>query len=238
MTWVIAIAFTQTSCIFNFDDGIGCINGQGSIVTQNLNVSNFDGISLQMSAKVIIRQGNNFKVSAEGYANIIDRLSLNVQSGIWYIDTRNGCINNQGRLTITIEMPRLTTLRISSSGDITSDNIFVVNNNVSLVISGSGNIDLGLQALDLDSRISGSGNIFLEGSANNFYHQVSGSGDLKAFNFKTRRTETQISGSGNSEISVSENLTVRISGSGDVAYKGNPKIDSRISGSGRLINAN
>jgi hypothetical protein len=67
---------------------------------------------------------------------------------------------------------------------------------------------------------------------------VSGSGDLKAFNFKTRRTETQISGSGNSEISVSENLTVRISGSGDVAYKGNPKIDSRISGSGRLINAN
>ena len=238
MFWASAIALTQTACVFNFDDGIGCINGQGPIVTQTLNVSNFDGISLQISAKVIIRQGANYQVTAQGYGNIIDRLRLNVQNGIWYIETTNGCINNFGNLTITVTMPRLSSLRISGSGDITSDNIFSVNNNVDLNISGSGKMDLGLKAEDVNCRISGSGDIFLEGSANNFYHQVSGSGDLQAYSFKTRRSEVQTSGSGDTQISASDYLKVRISGSGDVFYRGNPNIDSSISGSGRLVNAN
>jgi hypothetical protein len=44
-----------------------------------------------------------------------------------------------------------------------------------------------------------------------------------------------VSGSGNCELAVSEQLKTRISGSGKVRYKGNPAVSTTISGSGSVM---
>ena len=55
---------------------------------------------------------------------------------------------------------------------------------------------------------------------------------------KLEKADVTISGSGDAEVTVSDDLDVKITGSGDVYYKGNPDLDVNITGSGEVINAN
>ena len=233
----LALTLTQFSCDFDFDDGIGpCVRGNGNTVSRDLNLPDFTGVDLDISAEVIITQGDNFKVTVEGESNIIAELERDVRNGIWEIDF-DRCVRDMDELTIFITMPRVRSLSISGSGIITSTNILKVDD-IDLSISGSGKIDVGLDADDISSRISGSGRVVLEGESNSVEHTVSGSGDLFAFLLQTRDADIRVSGSGNSEVNVSDNLTVRISGSGDVYYRGKPQVEVSVSGSGKLVNAN
>ena len=86
--------------------------------------------------------------------------------------------------------------------------------------------------------ITGSGNIKLEGLGDELDIRITGSGDVAAFNLDVVRARVEITGSGNAEVSVEDELDVKISGSGDVRYKGNPSLDVNISGSGRVVDAN
>ena len=237
LTFGLMLALTQFSCDFDFDDGFGpCIRGNGNNVSRTLNLPDFTGVDLDISAEVIITQGDSFKVTVEGESNIIAELKTNVRNGIWEIDL-DRCVRDMDDLTIFITMPRIRSLSISGSGSITSTNIMNVDD-IDLSISGSGKIDVGLDADDVFSRISGSGRVVLEGESNSIEHTVSGSGDLFAFQLKTRDADIRVSGSGNSEVNVSDNLNVRISGSGDVYYRGKPQVEVSVSGSGKLVNAN
>ena len=86
--------------------------------------------------------------------------------------------------------------------------------------------------------IFGSGKIKLTGIADDLDLGISGSGDYKGFSLEAITTEVQISGSGEVEVLVTDQLDVRISGSGDVYYKGFPELDIEISGSGEVVNEN
>ena len=58
----LALTLTQFSCDvdFDFDDGIGpCVRGNGNNVSRELNLPNFTGIDLDISAEVIIRATRN-----------------------------------------------------------------------------------------------------------------------------------------------------------------------------------
>ena len=242
--WVPALfimALSLNSCIIDFDgdgDGFGtnCIRGSGPNVVEILDINEFDGLSLQISANVFITQGPVFEVRAEGQANIIRELELDVRDGFWEIEF-DRCVRNSNDLRIYITMPVITELQISGSGDIFGENIFVTDD-IFLRISGSGNMDLGLDSDDVNLTISGSGNMRLEGTADDLSIQIAGSGDVFAFDLASSSANINIRGSGDAEVAVESTLDVRISGSGDVFYKGNPIIDSSISGSGRVIDAN
>lgn len=235
----VALLFTP-GCFLDFDDDddfFGCVDGDGSIVSEEINLRDFDGIELKISADVYIRQGAEQEVIIEGQRNIIDEIERDVDDGIWEIETDRCIRYDSDDLRIYITVPDITLLRISGSGDIISENTLVVDD-IELAISGSGTIDAALDADDINAKVSGSGDILLEGKGDVLTYNVSGSGDLRAFNLQLRAANITISGSGDADVRVSDELDVRISGSGDVSYKGNPQIDTRISGSGRVINAN
>ncbi|MFN7116575.1 MAG: head GIN domain-containing protein [Saprospiraceae bacterium] len=226
-------------CLFDFDDDedfFGCVNGDGSIVSEEINLRDFDGIDLRISADVYVRQGAEQRVVIEGQRNIIDEIERDVDNGIWEIET-DRCIRSYDDLRIYITVPDVTLLRVSGSGDIVSENTLVVDD-IELSISGSGTIDAALDADDINAKISGSGDILLEGEADQLVLTISGSGDFRAFNLPLRSANVTISGSGDVDVRVEDELDVRISGSGDVNYKGNPRVDARVSGSGRVVNAN
>lgn len=242
LSWLLLASigiFSINGCFINGDDDDGffnCVNGNGPIVTETISVPNFSGISLEMDADVIIKQGPVQEVVVEGKANIIDELERDVSGGIWEIEADH-CIRDVGSLKIFITVPDITLLKISGSGNIISDNTLVTND-IDLNISGSGDMDIALEADDINANISGSGKIFLEGSADELDFKTSGSGDLRAFSLFCRVVDINISGSGDAEVNASEILNVRISGSGDVFYKGNPVLNVQISGSGQVINSN
>ncbi|MBK7477859.1 MAG: DUF2807 domain-containing protein [Haliscomenobacter sp.] len=227
-----------SSCIVDFyDDNDGpCIRGSGPVVSETINVPDFTGISLDISANVYITQGPEFRVKAEGYANIIDELNRRVRNGVWEI-TLNDCVRNTGDLTLYITMPEVQSVHNTSSGDIISENILVTDD-LYLTNTGSGDVDLGIDADDLEARLTGSGKLFLEGEADELTLDVTGSGDYRGFKLKLNRADIRTTGSGDAEIWVLNYLKARISGSGDILYRGSPQIDFSGSGSGDLINAN
>lgn len=240
MLFSLAIILLSGSCFIDLDNDDGffgsCVNGEGPIVTRDLNIAPFNGIELPISADVFLSQGPEQKVIVEGKSNIIDEIELNVQDGIWVVEF-NRCVRDIGLLRIFITMPDLTRLRVPGSGDVASENTFVIQD-LEIDIPGSGNVGLSLDADDLDIEIPGSGRLALDGVADETKYRISGSGNVRAFNLECRTADISIPGSGDVEVFVTEFLRVRISGSGDVYFRGNPELDISITGSGDVIDAN
>lgn len=232
------LALLCNSCLIDLDDDLigNCINGNGPVISEELFVSPFDGIELQLSASVSIRQGPTQRITVEGSSDVIDRLDLRVRNGILFIDL-DRCIRNLRDLRFFITIPSITYLSIAGSGEIVSENFLLVDD-IELFISGSGDMDLGLEADEVFASISGAGTILLEGVANDTDLEISGSGDYLTFGLETLTSSVRIRGSGSAEVLVREALFVNISGSGDVLYRGLPILDVNISGSGAVINAN
>ena len=219
------------------DDGsFGCTAGSGSIVEETFQFSEFKGLRLKCSADIFITQGEEFSVVAESQANILDNLDLQLDGDVLEIDL-DGC-NRDFQLSLFITMPELTFLKISGSGNITGENLFT-SENLTLRISGSGNMDLDLDYQTVNTKITGSGNMDLRGLCDEFDYTISGSGDINSFGLISDDGFIDITGSGDTEVFVNEFLSVKITGSGDVLFKGNPaEITSNITGSGDLRDVN
>lgn len=232
------LASLTSGCIIDInDDGLQtCIRGEGGIVTEELNMSSFTGFDLQIAADVYVTQGSEFKVVAEGQANIIRDLELDVRNGFWQIEF-DRCVRRMDDLRIYITMPEIDEIEVSGSGSVYGENVFDVND-ILLRIDGSGDMDLALNADDIEANIDGSGGIRLEGTADDIFLRITGSGLFRAFDLTCNTANVRVDGSGDAEVSVETELNVRITGSGDVLYKGNPSVDADIDGSGRIIDAN
>jgi hypothetical protein len=235
---LLVLALAISACDFDWDDDdFGpCVSGEGSIVSRELDLANFDAVTLSSSINVKITQGATQKVVVEGPLNLINVMNRNVSSRTWDVDFTR-CVRNAENMQVFITIPDIRALRISGSGDLISENILKASE-IDLSISGSGRMDVGVDVTELTTRISGSGNMLIEGKASNVEHNTNGSGDLRAFPLSTKRCDTRISGSGDVELTVTDDASVRISGSGDFRFKGNPRISSNVTGSGRIIDAN
>ena len=64
---------------------------------------------------------------------------------------------------------------------------------------------------------------------------ISGSGKVLAAELETNRCDVRITGSGDVEINVKDELDANITGSGSVSYRGNPKkVNTHSAGSGKV----
>lgn len=209
------------------------ISGEGPIVKRTLDLSSFNKVVLTNNANVYLRQGSSQSVEVEAQQNIIDNLVTEVSDGTWKIRFDDPVRRSEG-ITVYITIPTLEAVRISGSGNLKGENTFTGINELGVSISGSGNISLEVEANIVDTHISGSGDIRLAGRTDKHGISISGSGDVEAYNLSSGACKVRISGSGDCEVEVQDDLEVRISGSGDVNYKGRPRISSRISGSGDI----
>jgi len=87
--------------------------------------------------------------------------------------------------------------------------------------------------------LTGVGDYILSGD---FQHELTivltGVGTVKAFDLEVGTCNITITGVGDCEVNVQNELNVDITGVGDVYYKGNPIKNSSVSGVGRIIDAN
>ncbi len=227
--FVILLMFAS-GCIQNGQFGI---RGEGPVVERKVNLDNIKGISLPGSAKVFLTQGSGQEVKIVGQENIIDNLNLEVRGEVWQINNKRSVWQSEPvKIYITLETLRL--LKISGSSDVEFVNHFSNQKDIEIRISGSGKMDLDLDAGDINASISGSGDLYMKGSANYLDFSITGSGSVNAYDLTARKADVRISGSGGMELSVEDRLDAHVSGSGNVFYKGNPRVDSSISGSGSV----
>jgi Putative auto-transporter adhesin, head GIN domain len=217
----------------NWWGGYG-MKAKGPIVKKELKLADVTGLGLSISGNVYLRQGKEQSITVETHEDLIPHLMTVVEDGYWKIRFDQN-VSRYDKFNIYITIPTLKKAHISGSGDIVGEGTFQNLGNLSVSISGSGDLKLNAECQDVEAKISGSGNIHLSGSGKAVTTGISGSGDIDCIGLKSTSASISISGSGDTSVNVSENLDVRISGSGDVYYKGRPRLNSKVSGSGDVV---
>ncbi len=204
-------------------------------------VGDFDEVVMRLSGKVYIKLGDKNEVILEGDQDEIDQVETDVRGGRLSIGEENkrrwSWRRSRNNLNVYITVKELNGAFVSGSGDIIGQTVFK-SDDFKVSVSGSGDVELEIDAKDVDSRISGSGNIELSGAAQYTKLSISGSGKYLAEEMKVGEYEISISGSGRASVDAQESLDVRISGSGSVYYRGRPSVNSSVAGSGKVRRIN
>jgi len=231
----IAIAVGNFTGIGPID--IGPINipvfGPGEIISEEREVSSFNKISLQSFGDLIINQGDQESLRIEAGEKAMENIITKVENNTLVIGQKPGVswgISEKRKFYVNVK--EVNEVEISGSGSVQSSSIKT--DDLTLLISGSGDANLNLDVKALKSTISGSGAFNLSGKIEQQELIISGSGDYQAKTLESTEAIIEIPGSGNAVVNVKENLKINISGSGNVSYVGSPKIDQNISGSGRV----
>jgi hypothetical protein len=229
---LVTIPMALVSC---HDDLMIGISGHGEIVEETIQVNEFTGFVSTIAADIYLKQGDTQEVVIVAQQNIIDNIDIDwFDNGVWTIGYRD-IVRYAKPVKIYITVPDLTKAVISGSGNVTGLTPFVGLDRLRLLISGSGSMDLDVEANQVDAAVSGSGNIQLAGNTDKVELLISGSGSFRAADMVTGRADITISGSGGARITVEEYLNVHVTGSGNIYYYGNPEIDVHVSGSGSVI---
>lgn len=218
---------------------IFCINGSGSITSEQYTFGEFDEVEISIPADVYITQDESVtspEMRIEGQRNVLDNVDAYVSGDKLKVKFQD-CVTSFKDIVIYIKVKDLDYINLNGSGNIYSETT-IESGVLEAVINGSGDIDLDVDAVNLKADIRGSGNIKLKGTATNFESDINGSGDIRAFNLNAANADVHINGSGKTEVRVSDKLDVNINGSGDVYYKGYPQMSVKISGSGKIVDAN
>ena len=197
-----------------------CLIGSGTVTEYQLQVDEFEDVSLIGPVNLRIKQASNFEVSVDAEAEIFSELSYEVKNGTLEIGFKENvtCFETDYGVWVNVTIPEIITVTSSGVSDIVSDG------------------DLDLANLNMD--ISGTSNIELSGFVNEQTIISSGLVAVKNFELQTNSTAINVSGSGDFEISTVNTLDLDVSGIATVSYKGNPTINQEVSGSLNLINAN
>ncbi len=175
----------------------------------------------------------NLKISTPSFVNIRPNYTIEVYVKGPYLD--NIKLTGSGKIeTVPIDALQLD-IAITGSGNVFTD---FYGTDLTMKITGSGDIDIYAENEYTNAVITGSGNIIAEGVTTESDYKITGSGDIKAYSYYSDITHIITTGSGNSYVYVNEELQTTISGSGNVYYKGSPYVSSIITGSGRVINRN
>jgi hypothetical protein len=228
--------------------------GSGEIVTQTIDVSGFQRVTLEGFGDVFIEQGQTESLSVETDENILPLLDIRVRGSELILGTKNGVDVNPSRtITYTLTVQDLDAIKLGGSGSFQVGSL--KSGNFEVTVSGSGDVDISSLAAEelsvelngsgnilieniavtaVDTSLQGSGDIKLEGQAETQKVRVGGSGNYLAGNLQTNAADVSIPGSADVTVWAEDELSIRVSGSGNIRYYGKPLIDQTISGSGNI----
>jgi hypothetical protein len=194
--------------------GINAVRGSGTSTTESRMVSDFTGIEVSGSAKLIIEQSETEALTVTTDDNLQQYVTAEVKDSKLRLGTKPSMsLSPSDRITYKVLVKNLTVL--GASGDV-------------VVQAG------GLRTDSITVAISGSGDIRISGDATEQKIAISGSANYDAEDLHSKDATLSISGSGKAVLAVSDRLDVMVSGSGDVEYIGTPQITQSISGSGSV----
>jgi hypothetical protein len=197
-----------------------CLRGSGTVRNYELNVDSFDEISLIGPVNLRIKQGNTPSLNVDAEPEMFSELSYSVKNGLLEIGYKDNvtCFETNHGVWINATVPDIRMIEQSGEGDIISDGL--------------------LSLSQLMIRTSGIANISLSGQVDQQMIESSGIVTVQNFNFSTRQTSIEVSGTGDIEVSCTEKLDIDVDGSAVIYYVGNPTITQKSSGSIEIVDAN
>lgn len=209
-------------------------------VTKEVKVDNFTRLSVAGSPDVIFTQKSGGpEVEIYTSDNIVDLLDIKVKDNTLSVGFKRNVNVTYNKLEIRVSAEMLNGVYVAGSGDINLKNGLKINENLTISIAGSGDIEgSNIQCNDLKISVAGSGDITTNNiTCNNLKVTVSGSGDMVLRNVTSTATEASVAGSGTAAITgTTGNASYSVSGSGDLFTENYEakRVDASVAGSGNI----
>ena len=213
------------------------IKGDGNVITQKRDVESFTSIVLHTNVNVSLIKGKEGAIALKGEKNILEHLELTVKNNVLNIRTKkNVSLKPSAKNSVFIEIPITTVskLEVNGSGEIIGT-YPIKGDEVKLIVNGSGDLKVTLNAKEVKASVTGSGDIKINGMATSIKASVTGSGDIDSKELHAHYAKGEVTGSGDLYLTATEQLEAFIVGSGDISINGDvKKIKKNIVGSGDL----
>ncbi|RMG42535.1 MAG: DUF2807 domain-containing protein [Acidobacteria bacterium] len=199
-----------------FVNGEAAVIGSGRVVEESREVEPFERLSLACAADAEVHVGEEPSVRLAAEDNILPLITTEVSGGTLRISGSGSYWTRHG-VKLTVGTPRLTSVSLAGSGDVTIENV------------------------DADSfrvEVRGSGDVTASGRARRVEVLLMGSGDVDLAGLRAEEAEVSVLGSGDVDLYAARRLSCEIRGSGDVTYRGNPEeVHKSVFGSGDVTPA-
>jgi hypothetical protein len=231
---LLAIVFLSLSSCY-FDGWENSISGNGNVIEETRDISDFQGIDLSSGIDLYLSQGSDYEVKVEADENLMEVILTELKSGMLVVKTDRVNIRRARSKRVLVTMPELEELKISSAGDCVGKTPFSCEE-LKLSISSAGDLSLEVEAGRIDLDISSSGDAMLSGKTDVLDATLSSAGDLNAFDLAARKVEVNVSSAGDAKVHATEEISMNASSAGNIYYMGDARVvHSRSSSAGDIM---
>jgi hypothetical protein len=215
---LISMTLTMQACVFD----VNAIRGDGNISTEQMNLDPFDEVHVSGMFNVILVEGNNPHISIETDENIQEFVVAEVRNNILTLRMKEDNRYDPTRLEVHVTTNSLSELKLSGATSLSSDHT-LSSEDLTISISGAGDMDLKVNAEKLKTMVSGAGNVKISGKAEKHQIKISGVASMNCLNLETLDTDVSISGAGSAKVNATQKINASVSGVGSIEYSGNPQ---------------
>jgi hypothetical protein len=212
------------------------VQGNGQVTSENRNAGgNFTGVATRGNFDVFISIGNTASVKIEGESNILPYIETYVDNGSLVVQSKDNVrLSTDHPVKVYVTTPSINKIYTKGMGEVVGQTPITDASKIELKLEGNGNVDLDVDAPEVEAMAGGVGSIQLKGQTKYLKCTLAGQGSLKAFDLQTEETKLTILGNGGADVSASVKLDVTIAGNGNVRYKGNVTPSKTITGNGNI----
>ena len=192
--------------------------GNKKIVFQERTILIYSQIKVLGTADIVLTEGEVGQIKVETSENVLPYVTTDVKGETLVVKLKHYGVSYVPKLKVYVPIDeKFNKITIAGKGDVTLGEHFSIE----------------LQTLEVT--IKGQGNVQLQGKTEVLKVSVLGSGNFQGKELLTHKGTLSISGTGNIEASVSEEVQAKITGYGHIIIFGNPsKKDTDIKGSGKI----
>jgi len=213
------------------------ITGSGKVVTQEIDLRDFDQVEAGWGFRVDIHQAKDYSVDIRADDNLMRYLDVAKQGSRLKIGLKPGRSYSFGAVTLeaTVTLPALTGLELSggSRGEVSG---FRSSKTLEVEASGGSQLDGSIEAGDTRLVASGGSRVTLSGSGGDLTAEASGGSRADLAAFEVQDASVEASGGGTVTVNASGRLSVEASGGSNVYYVGSPSLGRvDVSGGSQLL---
>ncbi|MET0248626.1 MAG: DUF2807 domain-containing protein [Sphingobium sp.] len=215
----------------------GALPSDAHAATRGFSITSFDAIRVEAPVTVNLITGKGASARAEGDADMLERLRLDVSGRLLVVRAvraaSNGGGKSGGRATISLSTGMLDRIILVGGGSITVNRLAGLR--AEIVSGGNGDVAVAAVAVDqLNVALAGGGKVALAGRAGTATIRVTGPGSVAAEGLHIRNATVGNEGPGSIRLDAAVTAKVTASGAGDVIVTGKAACIVVNRGTGRI----
>lgn len=200
------------------------IVGNGQIVKQQRSLGAFDKLNVRVGMRVRITEGDAATAELEGESNILEHVQTDIRNGELTVMLKpNQSYNQTKGVTVTIHVPKLEQIAVSTGCAVESDLPIRANTLTATVETGS-RLSAPVDTKILNLTVQQGSQARLRGTATEADIRLSGAGKLEAGQLTIDRATVRLNGASNASLHVTKTLSAVADGVSTVSYRGNPTV--------------